>query len=120
MKKISFFDIFFISVLLISLYYLIYHHISSANKSLVLTVEEERYFLNLNSKELLDLSKRYGKNMIIEIDNGRARVKESDCKDKICISFGFIYRCGESAVCVPNRVSIHIECDKNDYDAISR
>lgn len=120
MKKISFFDIFFISVLLIFLYYLIYHHIDSANKRLILTVEEKRYFLNLKSKKLIDLSKEYGKNIVVEIDNGRARIKESDCKDKICISFGFISKCGESAICVPNRVSIHIECDENEYDAVSR
>ncbi|MCA1927242.1 MAG: NusG domain II-containing protein [Calditerrivibrio sp.] len=120
MKRFSFFDLFFVSILLAGLYYLIYHQLVSANKSLVLTVEEKRYFLNLKSKKLIDLSREYGKNMVVEIDSGRARIKESDCKDKICISFGFISKCGESAICVPNRVSIHIECDENEYDAVSR
>ena len=42
---------------------------------------------------------------------------ESDCPDKICVNTGCLRRAGQSAVCLPNRVSIHIVTingDNND------
>ena len=32
----------------------------------------------------------------------------SDCPDKICVNTGYIKHTGQAAVCMPNRVSIHI------------
>jgi hypothetical protein len=40
-------------------------------------------------------------------DNAIAFIS-SDCPDKICVNTGYINQTGQSAVCLPNRVSIHI------------
>ena len=40
-------------------------------------------------------------------DNAIAFIS-SDCPDKICVNTGYISSAGQSAVCLPNRVSIHI------------
>ncbi len=46
--------------------------------------------------------------MLIEIKDGRMRVKESDCPRKICVKTGWINASGEVIVCVPNKVLIEI------------
>ena len=40
-------------------------------------------------------------------DNAIAFIN-SDCPDKICVNTGYIKYAGQSAVCMPNRVSVHI------------
>ena len=40
-----------------------------------------------------------GKNMQIEVKNGKVAVTQSDCPDKICVNTGFIDKGGQTAVC---------------------
>ena len=40
-------------------------------------------------------------------DNAIAFIS-SDCPDKICVNTGYLRYAGQSAACLPNRVSIHI------------
>ena len=47
--------------------------------------------------------------MLIKIENGCAYIKESDCKCKTCIGFGKISKAGQSALCLPNKVTVVIE-----------
>jgi hypothetical protein len=44
----------------------------------------------------------------IEVKNGKAAFAESDCPDKICVNTGFIGNTGQSAVCLPNRLTLRI------------
>lgn len=56
-------------------------------------------------------------NVTVEIDGKKARVKDSDCPDKICVNTGWIALPGQSAVCLPNRFSIVIKSKKqNEVD----
>ncbi len=59
---------------------------------------------------IIDLNKYANVDMTIKIDNGKVRVIESDCNDKICVNFGEIYECNQSIVCLPNRIAIKIDC----------
>ena len=43
-----------------------------------------------------------------KIKNHAIAFTESNCPDKICVNTGYINYAGQSAVCLPNRVSIHI------------
>lgn len=46
--------------------------------------------------------------VVIYIEDGKAFVKESSCKDKVCVNSGELSKSGESAVCAPNGVSVEI------------
>lgn len=43
---------------------------------------------------------------VIELDKDGAHFVSSPCPDKICVNKGIIKRAGESAVCLPQRVSV--------------
>ena len=47
--------------------------------------------------------------MMVEVKDGRLRVKESDCPRRICLHTGWIQHPGETIVCVPNKMVIEIE-----------
>ena len=49
-----------------------------------------------------------GKAVKIEVRDGKAGFTQSDCPDKVCIHTGFISISGQTAVCLPNGVSIVI------------
>ncbi len=55
---------------------------------------------------------------IVEIRDGKIKMKDSVCPLKLCIKQGYISKKGESIVCLPNRVTIEIV--GGDLDAISR
>lgn len=48
----------------------------------------------------------------IEIKEGRVHFKHSDCPDKICVNTGWLSKSGQSAVCLPNRLSVIVEGGK--------
>jgi len=57
---------------------------------------------------------------IIEIKNGRVKVLESPCREKLCIIAGSIEHNGEFNACLPNRVFINIEGEEESaYDSLS-
>lgn len=58
--------------------------------------------------------------VVIEITDKGARFIESDCPNKICIKSGWVTKCGGTAVCVPNRIALVMECREADYDAVSQ
>ncbi len=53
-------------------------------------------------------------NVLICRENGEIYVKDSDCADKVCVRSGKISKTGESIICAPNRVSIHIDGKSDD------
>lgn len=61
---------------------------------------------------------------IVAIRNGRARIVEASCPDKVCMGMGEISRQGEVVACVPNFLLLHIEGAPDDqgkdYDLLSR
>lgn len=46
--------------------------------------------------------------VVIETDNGRIRFLSAECPDKLCVRTGWISKAGQTAVCLPARVSITI------------
>ncbi|MFA5468683.1 MAG: NusG domain II-containing protein [Sphaerochaetaceae bacterium] len=45
----------------------------------------------------------------IEIKEGRVRVVDSDCKNKVCIAAGWISSPGQWIICLPNNVFVRLE-----------
>lgn len=62
-------------------------------------------------------------NMQISVSPDGAKITQSDCKDKICMRTGLLKNNGDTAVCVPNKVTVKIVTDgknsKNDIDAVA-
>lgn len=56
-----------------------------------------------------------------EIRDGKVRMTEADCPDKVCMRFREISRDGDSIVCLPNHVILKIAGDREDggIDAVS-
>lgn len=53
-------------------------------------------------------------------ENGEVYIKSSTCPDKVCVRAGKLQKSGESAICVPNRVSVEIVSEKsNNVDALT-
>ncbi|HLW22173.1 MAG TPA: NusG domain II-containing protein [Sphaerochaetaceae bacterium] len=45
----------------------------------------------------------------IEIKDGKVHVHDSDCRNKVCISAGWVSRVGDWIICLPNNVFVLIE-----------
>lgn len=59
-----------------------------------------------------------GHTLTVTVENGKACVSRSDCRDRICVNRGEISRGGEIIVCVPAGVSVEILSDGEDVDYV--
>ena len=62
-----------------------------------------------------------GYTLTVEIRDGRARVSDSDCPDKICQRTGWISRKGETVICAPAAVRLTVTDPKGgvgDADSV--
>ena len=50
----------------------------------------------------------------IQVKDGKIGFIESDCPDKVCIHTGFLSTEGQTAVCLPNAVSVVVRGDDDD------
>lgn len=57
----------------------------------------------------------------VSIRNGRAKITESPCRNKLCTLMGDLGKEGGALVCVPNKVVVTVSDDNMEgVDAISR
>lgn len=56
---------------------------------------------------------------IIEIRQGQARIRQDPSPRQYCVRQGWLGRAGESAVCLPNRVSIELLGKQPANDSLS-
>lgn len=75
-----------------------------------------RYDLKKVGEKVIDLKLPEGERSVVEFKDGKVRVKEADCPDKVCVRTGWIYRPGEMIVCIPYRVVIKISGERQDVD----
>lgn len=55
----------------------------------------------------------------LQIEDGKIRFVDSPCTTKVCIRQGWIESGGESAICLPNGISVQIESPDPLYDSIN-
>jgi hypothetical protein len=72
-----------------------------------------------DENRVIDVEGPLGVTRVI-IEDGEVWVEESPCREKICIKMGKIKRAGEQIVCVPNRVIVEIEGEREAVDGITR
>lgn len=65
----------------------------------------------------IDIETEFGYNKI-EIGDGKVRVIEADCPDKLDVKQGWISNKGEIIVCLPNRMVIEIKSETSEVDEI--
>lgn len=63
----------------------------------------------------IPIETEFGYNLI-EVGDGKVRVIEADCPDKLDVKQGYISNPGEVIVCLPNRLVIEIKGDSIDED----
>lgn len=54
---------------------------------------------------------------VILVEDGRLGFVKSDCPNQYCVHTGMISESGQTAVCLPNRVMIHIYGSPGEADA---
>lgn len=58
---------------------------------------------------------------IIEVEDGKVRIREADCPDKECVKMGWIDRPPRQIVCLPNQVVVTVaSAPSDDIDDIAR
>jgi hypothetical protein len=55
----------------------------------------------------------------LQVRNGQIRFVDSPCPTKLCVHAGWLSQGGETATCLPNRVSIQVLGDDPRYDTIN-
>lgn len=74
--------------------------------------------LDNSTKEQIKVQTDLGEN-VIEIANGKVRIIDADCKDKICIKDGAINKPGSVLVCLPHKLVVQIKGDNTESDTVS-
>lgn len=76
--------------------------------------------LDLEKKEKKEYTiNGYNGNVIIEVNNGKIRVKEEKSPKHLCSKQGYITSSNETIVCLPNKVVIKIK-EKTGLDTIAK
>lgn len=76
----------------------------------------------LDQPQSVDLDGPLGQTRLV-IDDQGARISDSPCPRKICISMGSASRTGDLLACVPNRILVRIDSPAGEeaaYDLLSR
>jgi len=90
----------------------------NANSALVQVGRAPARTVPLDDDRLLTVAGPRG-NSVLEIQQGRIRFRDSACKHKFCVLSGWLSGGGESAACLPNRISIMVTGGMPVYDAIN-
>lgn len=77
------------------------------------------YTIDLKTAEDKTFDVEYsGSKNTIEIKDGRIRVKDADCPDKVCVKTGWLSSSAIPIVCLPNHLVIEFK-DSGKIDAVA-
>ena len=78
----------------------------------------------LNEEGTYEIKGTDGGKNLLEIKDGKARIREADCPDKLCVKQGKIHKVGDSLICLPHKVVVEvIRKEKKvpeDLDAVAK
>ena len=74
-------------------------------------------FSTLNNGEIIEIQTEYGYNKFL-YKNNSIKCIDTDCKDKIELKAGTIYKVNQILVCMPHKLTVQI-LGKNNIDGIS-
>lgn len=111
-------DFIMIAVILLAAVLLLAFRPKEIGKTAVIRVDGKEYkTLNLDREEKTEIAVN---GVLIVCGGGEIYIKESTCRERVCVNAGHLTKKGQSAVCVPNRVSVEIKGnDKNVPRAVT-
>lgn len=74
------------------------------------------YDLETVENNVFELELPDGQHSVVEFSEGKVRIKEANCPDKVCVRTGWASKPGEIIVCLPYRVIIKVSGTGNDID----
>ena len=74
--------------------------------------------LDNSRDERIQIDTDLGSN-VIEVVNGKVKIIDADCPDKICIQDGSISKPGDILVCLPHNVVVSVKGQNSETDALS-
>ncbi|MFO7627808.1 MAG: NusG domain II-containing protein [Candidatus Fermentibacteraceae bacterium] len=83
-----------------------------------LVTPQQSVIIPMNADTLIEIPVRDGIT-VVEVGDGRARIRSSPCPTETCVSTGWISRRGQAAVCMPEGVYIEVRGDGVEPDAVS-
>ena len=77
----------------------------------------ERDLSQLTEPETLSVQGEDGIQLTVTLSPQGAEISSSPCPDHVCVQTGTLTRAGETALCLPARVSLRLEGGGNGVDA---
>lgn len=94
------------------------HTPGSADILIVQVAENAPKEYSLKENRIIDIEGRIGSSLI-EIKPGKARFIHSSCRNQFCVFHGWLTTPGDTTACLPNRISITLKGQLNEYDALA-
>ncbi len=105
------------AVLLISLLLFAFRPKETGEKAVIRVDGKEYKTVDLRSDETEEITVN---GVSVVYGGGEIYIKDSSCRDKICVNAGHLSKKGQFAVCAPNRVAVEIKGnDKNAPRAVT-
>ncbi|ARP50505.1 MULTISPECIES: NusG domain II-containing protein [Caproicibacterium] len=107
-------------ILAVAVGLLLWNTFRSSGQELTAVVEENgrvthTYDLSCQqTAQVVDIGGSYHVKLLVE--PGKISFSHSDCPDQICVRTGKLAKAGQTAVCLPARVSVHIRSSGNEVD----
>lgn len=73
--------------------------------------------LSKTAAEEIKVTDADGHYNVVEIKDGRVRVKEADCPNQICVHTGWLSKPGQISFCAPNNLKVIIKGKSAGVDA---
>ncbi len=70
--------------------------------------EYARYKLSSNFSEIIEIKTQFGYNKL-EINDGKVRMLDASCEDRLDVKAGVIEKVNETLICLPNRLLVTIQ-----------
>lgn len=109
-------------ILVIAVVALVYMNIVKVTGDKVIVKVDGKVYkeLPLDKDTSLEIEGVNGGTNLLVIKDGQADMVDASCPDKLCIHQKNILKTGETIICLPNKVIIEIQSDKeSDLDAVA-
>ena len=119
-SKFSKFDVVAVAavILFALLFFLLPFAFREEASVLQIVTPDGSYEYPLSTAQTVTLTSR-GITLTVCIENGRARVLESDCPDAVCRNSGWIEKSGETVLCAPAGVTVRVMGGDSDVDFVA-
>lgn len=93
---------------------------SDASVAVISVNGEEVQSINLNkTDEAYKIKLDCSPSLTVEVANGKIRILNAECHDKLCVKCGWLDSSGDMAVCLPARVCVSIKSSSSSPDIMT-